>query len=230
GNPHQALKDKGVIDSGCSRHMTGNVSFLSDFKEINGGYVAFRENPKGGKITSKGNQPNHNAGIKENLDAGKVGHETISTQQYNENEVYVSPSSSDKPKKHDKKAKRADKGKSHVDLSTRVRDLRDEFKEFYFNSTNRVNAASAPVTTAGPNSSNSTNSFNTASPSDNATVVATSSTEAKYVAAGSCCAQVLWIQNQLLDYGEELASPKQTALGKDKSNPLMVGSFPKTKW
>nr|GEV32720.1 putative reverse transcriptase, RNA-dependent DNA polymerase [Tanacetum cinerariifolium] len=33
------------------------------------------------------------------------------------------------------------------------------------------------------------------------TVVATSLTEAKYVAAVSCCAQVLWIQNQLLDYG-----------------------------
>nr|GEU86226.1 ribonuclease H-like domain-containing protein [Tanacetum cinerariifolium] len=33
------------------------------------------------------------------------------------------------------------------------------------------------------------------------TVVATSSTEAEYVAAASCCAQVLWIQNQLLDYG-----------------------------
>nr|GEW12766.1 putative ribonuclease H-like domain-containing protein [Tanacetum cinerariifolium] len=33
-------------------------------------------------------------------------------------------------------------------------------------------------------------------------VVATSSTEAKYVATASCCAQVLWIQNQLLDYGD----------------------------
>nr|GEU94996.1 hypothetical protein [Tanacetum cinerariifolium] len=33
------------------------------------------------------------------------------------------------------------------------------------------------------------------------TVVATSSTEAKYVAASSCCAQMLWIQNQLMDYG-----------------------------
>nr|GEX86944.1 uncharacterized mitochondrial protein AtMg00810-like [Tanacetum cinerariifolium] len=32
-------------------------------------------------------------------------------------------------------------------------------------------------------------------------VVATSSTKADYVAAASCCAQVLWIQNQLLDYG-----------------------------
>nr|GEW93108.1 putative ribonuclease H-like domain-containing protein [Tanacetum cinerariifolium] len=32
------------------------------------------------------------------------------------------------------------------------------------------------------------------------TVVATSSTKAEYVAVASCCAQVLWIQNQLLDY------------------------------
>nr|GEV09977.1 putative ribonuclease H-like domain-containing protein [Tanacetum cinerariifolium] len=32
------------------------------------------------------------------------------------------------------------------------------------------------------------------------TVMATLSTKAKYVAAASCCTQVLWIQNQLLDY------------------------------
>nr|GEW55816.1 putative ribonuclease H-like domain-containing protein [Tanacetum cinerariifolium] len=32
-------------------------------------------------------------------------------------------------------------------------------------------------------------------------VVATSSTEAKYIVAASCCGQVLWIQNQMLDYG-----------------------------
>nr|GEW54319.1 putative ribonuclease H-like domain-containing protein [Tanacetum cinerariifolium] len=33
------------------------------------------------------------------------------------------------------------------------------------------------------------------------TVMATSSTEAEYVAGASCCVQVLWIQNQMLDYG-----------------------------
>nr|GEY64573.1 ribonuclease H-like domain-containing protein [Tanacetum cinerariifolium] len=54
GNPQHALKDKGVIDSGCSRHMTGNMSYLTDFEEINGGYVAFGGNPKGGKISGKG--------------------------------------------------------------------------------------------------------------------------------------------------------------------------------
>nr|GFB76333.1 ribonuclease H-like domain-containing protein [Tanacetum cinerariifolium] len=54
GNPQQALKDKGVIDSGCSRHITGNMSYLSDFEELNGVYVAFGANSKGGKITGKG--------------------------------------------------------------------------------------------------------------------------------------------------------------------------------
>nr|GEW07239.1 hypothetical protein [Tanacetum cinerariifolium] len=54
GNPQHALKDKGVIDSRCSRHMTGNMSYLSDFEELNGGYVAFVGNPKGGKISGKG--------------------------------------------------------------------------------------------------------------------------------------------------------------------------------
>nr|GEU61434.1 ribonuclease H-like domain-containing protein [Tanacetum cinerariifolium] len=54
GNPQMDLQDKEVIDSGCSRHMTGNMSYLIDYEEINGGYVAFGGNPKGGKITRKG--------------------------------------------------------------------------------------------------------------------------------------------------------------------------------
>nr|GEX29780.1 hypothetical protein [Tanacetum cinerariifolium] len=56
GNPQHALKDKGVIDNGCSRHITRNMSYLSDFEELNGGYVAFRGNPKGGKISGKGSR------------------------------------------------------------------------------------------------------------------------------------------------------------------------------
>ncbi|KAJ9551529.1 hypothetical protein OSB04_015574 [Centaurea solstitialis] len=42
------------VDSGCSRHMTGNRSFLEDFTTFNGGYVAFGDNPKGGKVSGKG--------------------------------------------------------------------------------------------------------------------------------------------------------------------------------
>nr|GEW69126.1 putative ribonuclease H-like domain-containing protein [Tanacetum cinerariifolium] len=85
-----------------------------------------------------GNQPNSSAGIQGNFDAGKVGKESVSTQQYvllplwftgshnpqntdadaafddkeNESKVHVSPSSSDKPKKHDEKTKREAKGKN----------------------------------------------------------------------------------------------------------------------
>ncbi|GJS95058.1 putative ribonuclease H-like domain-containing protein [Tanacetum coccineum] len=40
-------QEKGVDDSGCSRHMTGNMSYLTNFEEIDGGYVAFGGIPKG---------------------------------------------------------------------------------------------------------------------------------------------------------------------------------------
>nr|GEU44159.1 elongation factor Tu, mitochondrial [Tanacetum cinerariifolium] len=329
GNLQQALQDKDVIDSGCSRHMTENISFLLDFKEINEGYVAFGWNPKGdtecvvlssdyklldenhvllrvprennmynvdlknvvpsgdltclfakatldeilvtkphnktsyelllgrpssigfmrpfgclvtilntldplkkfdGKddegflvrysVNSKafrvfnsrtrivqerldinflknkpnaagigpkwlfdidtltmfmnyqsvvvGNQLNDNAGFKENLDADDVADAAFDVKE-NENDVYVSANGSTKTdnKKHDEKAKRYDKGKSHVDSPTGVRDLRADFEEFSFNNTNRVNVVSAPINDVVLNSTNNTNSFNTASPSVN---------------------------------------------------------------
>ncbi|GJX17478.1 putative ribonuclease H-like domain-containing protein [Tanacetum coccineum] len=40
------------------------------------------------------------------------------------------------------------------------------------------------------------------------TIVANSTTEAEYVAAASCCGQVLWIQNQMLDYGYNFMNTK----------------------
>ncbi|GKA78609.1 putative ribonuclease H-like domain-containing protein [Tanacetum coccineum] len=40
------------------------------------------------------------------------------------------------------------------------------------------------------------------------TIVATSTTEAEYVAAASCCGQVLWIQNQMMDYGFNFMNTK----------------------
>nr|GEX34420.1 copia protein [Tanacetum cinerariifolium] len=54
GNLHQDLKDKEVIDSGCSMHMIGNKSYLTDYEEIDGGFVAFGGDSKGGKTTGKG--------------------------------------------------------------------------------------------------------------------------------------------------------------------------------
>ncbi|GJX64120.1 ribonuclease H-like domain-containing protein [Tanacetum coccineum] len=53
-NSHPHKEDQGYIDSGCSRHVTGNMSYLSDFNEFDGGYVTFGGGAKGGKITGKG--------------------------------------------------------------------------------------------------------------------------------------------------------------------------------
>ncbi|GJU63779.1 hypothetical protein Tco_1245614, partial [Tanacetum coccineum] len=51
---HPQKEDQGYVDSGCSRHMIGNMSYLSDFKEFDGRYVTFGGGAKGGKITGKG--------------------------------------------------------------------------------------------------------------------------------------------------------------------------------
>ncbi|GJZ19619.1 putative ribonuclease H-like domain-containing protein [Tanacetum coccineum] len=48
------LKDYAIIDSGCSGSMTGDKDKLSDFKEFKGGYVAFGNDSKGGRISGKG--------------------------------------------------------------------------------------------------------------------------------------------------------------------------------
>nr|GEX56068.1 hypothetical protein [Tanacetum cinerariifolium] len=41
GNPQQAIKYKGMFDSGCSRHMTWNKALLTDYQDIDGGFVPF---------------------------------------------------------------------------------------------------------------------------------------------------------------------------------------------
>nr|GFA63027.1 putative ribonuclease H-like domain-containing protein [Tanacetum cinerariifolium] len=109
----------------------GHINFKTMNKPVKGNLV-------------RGNQLNDNAGIKENLNAGKVEKETIFAQQY------VLPPFW-----------------SLVDSPTGVKDLRAKFEEFSFNSTNRVNAVSVPVNAVEPNLTNSTNSFNIASPSVN---------------------------------------------------------------
>nr|GEU41024.1 putative ribonuclease H-like domain-containing protein [Tanacetum cinerariifolium] len=51
GNPQQKkYKEKGVIDSGCSRHMTGSKCYLTDFEAYDGGFVSFGD----GKVRISG--------------------------------------------------------------------------------------------------------------------------------------------------------------------------------
>nr|GEX13386.1 hypothetical protein [Tanacetum cinerariifolium] len=200
GNPHHALKDKGVIHSGCSRHMTGNISYLTDFEEINGGYVTFGRNPRGGKILGSGptwlfdidtltksmNYQPVTAGNQSNPSAGNTdGDATFKVKEREfegrkpESEVHVSPSSSAKTKKHDDKTKREAKGKSHVELSTGYRNLSEKFEDFFDNSINEVNAASTLVLTVGKISTTSTNTFSAAGPSN--TVVSPTLRESSYM-------------------------------------------------
>nr|GEW84191.1 ribonuclease H-like domain-containing protein [Tanacetum cinerariifolium] len=53
GHPQNVQEDQGYVDSGCSRHMTWNVSYIYDFKEFDGGCVTFRGGVNGGRITGK---------------------------------------------------------------------------------------------------------------------------------------------------------------------------------
>nr|GEV91067.1 hypothetical protein [Tanacetum cinerariifolium] len=52
GNPLNNIDDKGYWDNGCSRNMTGNISYLSEYEPYDGGYVSFGHG--GGKIIGKG--------------------------------------------------------------------------------------------------------------------------------------------------------------------------------
>ncbi|GJQ96726.1 putative ribonuclease H-like domain-containing protein [Tanacetum coccineum] len=47
GKSTVSFKEKGIFDSGCSRHMTGNKDFLTDYQELDGGFVAFSGSARG---------------------------------------------------------------------------------------------------------------------------------------------------------------------------------------
>jgi hypothetical protein len=55
------------------------------------------------------------------------------------------------------------------------------------------------------------------------TTVSTSTAEAEYVAASSCCSQVLWIQNQMLDYG---ISIMKTPIFIDNNSAISIVNNP----
>ncbi|GJU90351.1 ribonuclease H-like domain-containing protein [Tanacetum coccineum] len=51
-NLQRALKNKGIVDSGCSRHMTRNKAYLAEYQDYNGCPVAFGGSK--GYLTGKG--------------------------------------------------------------------------------------------------------------------------------------------------------------------------------
>ncbi|GJU00546.1 putative ribonuclease H-like domain-containing protein [Tanacetum coccineum] len=57
------LNEKGFVDSRCSRHMSGNIAHLSDFKEFDGGYVTFGGGANGEESLGLSSQKPHNKDI-----------------------------------------------------------------------------------------------------------------------------------------------------------------------
>nr|GEW58583.1 hypothetical protein [Tanacetum cinerariifolium] len=50
---HPQKEDQSYVDSGCSRHMIGNMSYLLNFKKFDEGYVTLGEEPKEEKLLVK---------------------------------------------------------------------------------------------------------------------------------------------------------------------------------
>nr|GFA01211.1 retrovirus-related Pol polyprotein from transposon TNT 1-94 [Tanacetum cinerariifolium] len=86
GHPHQVQEDQGYIDSGCSRHITKNISYLLGFKEFNGGYVTFWGGANGGRIIGKGTLK---TGIKRELSVARTPQQNVNTACYVQNRALV---------------------------------------------------------------------------------------------------------------------------------------------
>ncbi|GJY69626.1 putative reverse transcriptase, RNA-dependent DNA polymerase [Tanacetum coccineum] len=67
-------KENRVIDSGCSRHMTGNKCYLTEYEDYDGAFVSFGDGK--GRISGKGNQTNGIAGTRDNIVAGQAKKKT----------------------------------------------------------------------------------------------------------------------------------------------------------
>ncbi|GJR63868.1 hypothetical protein Tco_0009933 [Tanacetum coccineum] len=81
--------DKGFVDSGCSRHMTGNIAYLSDFKEFYGGYVAFGGGAYGGRIIGKGTLKTDNLDFEDVYFVNELKFNLFSVSQMCDKKNYV---------------------------------------------------------------------------------------------------------------------------------------------
>ncbi|GJS13987.1 ribonuclease H-like domain-containing protein [Tanacetum coccineum] len=135
---HTYLKDLTMLiyKADSSQHMTGNKSFLTDYQEVDGGFVAFAGSPKGVTV---GKQTNKNACIKDD------------TQQYIMLPLlYDSPQSSKDAVADDVGKKTNEEPANEAELD----NLLVQQKKGYANSTNRDSTVSPSVSTAGQNFTN----------------------------------------------------------------------------
>nr|GEU75883.1 hypothetical protein [Tanacetum cinerariifolium] len=158
-----------------------NMSYLTDYKEINGGYVAFGGNPKGGKIIGKGSGPdwlfkidalirtlnygpivagtqsNSFAGTKESYNSCQARKEIEPIKDYTLLPLWtaVLPFSQDPNNSHDDGFKpSSDDGKKVDEDPYKENECNDQEKEDNVNSTNNVNTVSSTVNATGTNEDN----------------------------------------------------------------------------
>ncbi|GJT48073.1 hypothetical protein Tco_0974230 [Tanacetum coccineum] len=71
--PQRTLQNKGIVNSRCSRHMTGNKAYLAEYQDF---LIMFDKEEQGPQ------EANHNAGTEDNIDAGDSEIEAESAQDY----------------------------------------------------------------------------------------------------------------------------------------------------
>nr|GEW97366.1 hypothetical protein [Tanacetum cinerariifolium] len=224
---HNNIDDKGYWDSGGSRHMTGNISYLSEYEPFDGGYVSFGQG--GCKITSKGTIKTgklefENVYFVKDLKVHCVG---TKFQAVDDANVLLRT-----PRQHNMYSIELNNIVPYKDLTCLVakasadeeaaRTMLADAKLPVTFWAEAVNTAcyvqNRPQETCNSDEPESSGNFNPTATSTNpladqletltvetpipTTIMATSITEAEYVVVASGCGQVMWIQNQLLDYGE----------------------------
>ncbi|GJU44465.1 putative ribonuclease H-like domain-containing protein [Tanacetum coccineum] len=88
------LKKHNYIDArgrsnGCSRHMTGNITYLLDFKEFDGGYVTFRGGAHGGRISGKGTLKTDSLDVEDLYFVNELNFNLFSVSQMCDKKNYV---------------------------------------------------------------------------------------------------------------------------------------------
>ncbi|GJV72683.1 ribonuclease H-like domain-containing protein [Tanacetum coccineum] len=160
-NPHRTLKNKGIIDSGCSRHMTGNKAYLADFQDFNGGPVAFGGSK--GYITGKGKIK---TGTKDKIDAGDSEKEDESAQDCFELPIWHSYSSTNTSASKSDNKRGGPREEEQVfldDLARLQRQEKEANEEAEALRKNLEQETENLVTQAGAAKSSSTNIFSTVS-------------------------------------------------------------------
>ncbi|GJV56152.1 hypothetical protein Tco_1457157 [Tanacetum coccineum] len=137
-------------------HMTGNKSYLSDYEEIDGGFVAFGGNSKGGKITGKGK-------FDRKADKGFFVGYSVNNKAFR---VFNSRTKSGPEWLFDIDTLTKSMNYKLVVARNQTNSNTGKEAEININNTNSVSAVSSPINTAGTRDAdvNSTNSIFTASP------------------------------------------------------------------